>query len=426
VRWLIGSHVAWVTWLLSPPALAGDAPEDGAAEGIDDTLNAAEADDAESPKQRLQWNELDLKLFTVRIGGGLLLDWATFLQDAASHEQMPLEAGEELRDFRFVFNGKFLFWPRLSWTFGYMFDGPTQTWRVRQTGLLLDVPALDGELFIGRTKEGFSTAKIMVGYSGWSMERAAASDALLPILADGVKWTGRALDNELVYNVGWFIDKWSETESFNKNDKQFVGRVVWLPLAPTKSKTVLHLATEVRFAGADNGSLQYRSKPESFIAQSYAVDTGKFAATSATTIGFEAYYRPGPLMFGSEYYLNQVASEPTGNPFFHGGEVFASYLFTQELHPYNERGAFFEAVSPSHPVFAGGLGAWELVLRGSYVDLDSGTINGGKFWRITPTINWYLSNNVRIILAYGYSQLDRFGVTEPTQYVQSRLQLSLM
>jgi phosphate-selective porin OprO/OprP len=307
-----------------------------------------------------------------------------------------------------------------------MYDGPTETWHVRQTGIMVDVPELGGTLFVGRTKEGFSTNKLMVGYYGWTMERAAANEAFLPILADGIKWTGHLFDNALVYNAGWFVDTWSETESFNKNDKQFAGRVVWLPFAPTRSKTVLHLAAEVRFADANDGFLRYRSKPEAFPAQSYAVDTGKFPATSATTIGFEAYYRPGPLMFGSEYFLNKVASDQTGDPFFHGGEVFASYLITGEVHPYNEPGAFFEAVSPARPLSSGGLGAWEVVVRGSYVDLDSGTIAGGKFWRVTPMINWYLTDNVRLELVYGYSQLDRFGVVESTQYVQSRLQLTLM
>ena len=396
------------------------------AEGIDDTVNAAEAEGGEMPDKRLEWNELDLKLLTVRLGGGLLLDWATYEQDEASHAQMPVSAGELVRDFRILLKGRFLFFPRASYSIGYMYDGPTGTWRFRQTGVMVDIKELSGQLFLGRTKEGFSTNKLMVGYFGWTIERAAANEAFLPILADGVKWTGQGFANRLVYNLGWFGDTWSESEGFNKNDTQVVGRAVWLPFASSDPERVLHLATEVRFADSNNGFLRYRSKPESFPAQSYAVDTGKFAADNATTVGFELYYRPGPLMFGSEYFLNKVISGPARDPFFHGGEAFVSYLFTGEVHPYNERGAYFEGVEPSHPVFSGGLGAWEVVLRGSYVDLDSGTITGGKFWRITPVVNWYLSPNVRATAEYGYSRLNRFGVEEPTQYVQARLQLILM
>ena len=305
-----------------------------------------------------------------------------------------------------------------------MYDGNLDSWLVRESGVTVAVPELWGHIFVGRTKEGFSTIKLMVGYNGWTIERSAASDAFLPILADGVKWDGQLFANQLVYNLGWFHDTLSENEKFNQNDRQFAGRAVWLPFAKQKAQ-VLHLAAEVRYGASDDGFLRFKSKPESFPAQEFAVDTGMIPATSTTMVGFEAYYRPGPLMFGSEYYLTHVASAEAHDPFFHGGEVFVSYLFTGEVHPYNEKGAFFEAVMPDHPVFSGGLGAWEVVLRGSYVDLDSQQIEGGRFWRITPVVNWYLSPNVRLGAEYGVSRLFRFGLTGDTQYVQARLQLVL-
>ena len=55
---------------------------------------------------------------------------------------------------------------------------------------MIAVPELSGDIFIGRTKEGFSLNKIMVGYAGWTMERATINDAMIPILADGIKWLG--------------------------------------------------------------------------------------------------------------------------------------------------------------------------------------------------------------------------------------------
>jgi len=82
-------------------------------------------------------------------------------------------------------------------------------------------------------------------------------------------------------------------------------------------------------------------------------------------------------------------------------------------------------VSPNKTVFDGGPGAWEAVLHVSYIDLDSGMFHGGKFWRGTPMVNWYMSDNVRLEFVYGYGELDRFGVTGGTQFFQSRIQLSL-
>jgi phosphate-selective porin OprO/OprP len=52
-------------------------------------------------------------------------------------------------------------------------------------------------------------------------------------------------------------------------------------------------------------------------------------------------------------------------------------------------------------------------------------IRGGKFQRITPMLNWYASENVRLELVYGYGWLDRMGIQGQTQFFQTRLQLTL-
>jgi phosphate-selective porin OprO/OprP len=256
------------------------------------------------------------------------------------------------------------------------------------------------------------------------MERSAASDAFIPILGDGIKWTGTAGDH-FVYNAGWFFDKWSETESFNRNDRQFVMRVVWLPL-PKESAPLLHIAAEIRHARSDDGFLEFRSKPEAFPAQQNAVETGKFAADATDMLGLEAYFIDGPLFLGSEYYINRVSAPDAGNPVFNGGEVVGTYLITGETRPYNEKNAFFEAITPKHAVFDHGTGAIEAVVRYSQVDLNDAQIAGGRFWRITPQLNWYLSRDIRFELAYGYGRLNRFGLDGAIQFLQIRLQLTTM
>jgi phosphate-selective porin OprO/OprP len=142
--------------------------------------------------------------------------------------------------------------------------------------------------------------------------------------------------------------------------------------------------------------------------------------------GVEVYAQHPPLIFGMEYFINQVFSSSTGNPFFHGGEAFVSWLVTGETKPYNDAEGFWEGTIPAKPVFSGGPGAWELAFRASYVDLDSGTVNGGKFWRLTPVLSWYMSDNIRLIAEYGYSRTFDLGFWGSTQYFQTRLQLTFM
>jgi len=112
-------------------------------------------------------------------------------------------------------------------------------------------------------------------------------------------------------------------------------------------------------------------------------------------------------------------------PLFHGGDVAVAWLITGETRAYNAPGAFFEAVSPARTVFEGGPGAWEAVLRLSYVDYDAGSLLGGKFWRLTPIVNWHLSDYLVLESAYGYGVLDRFGLEGATQFFQFRIQTSL-
>ncbi|HEY5759628.1 MAG TPA: porin [Steroidobacter sp.] len=421
---------SWPSWLLvvaaSGCACAVAADEPAESEQTYQTLDAAEADDPGPRRKLVSWNEYEGPYFTARLGGGLLYDYVAYSQDDDSKEQMTLRPTGQLRDFRLLLKGRFPTLPRLSYTIGYMYDAAIESWRFRQTGLMVDVPEVGGNLFIGRTKEGFSTNKMMVGYHGWTNERAATSDAFLPILADGVKWTGAAAGGKFVYNLGWFKDTRSENESFNRNDNQFAARGVWLPLGGgQESPRLLHLALEYRYGESDDGTLRFRSKPESFPAQSYAIDSGIFTAHHSNMIGVETYYRDGPRIFGMEYIFNDVSAPESGDPMLHGGEIFAAWILTGETRPYSARGALFQAVSPARTVFEGGPGAWEVVLRYSYADLDDGAIRGGRFRRITPMVNWHLSDNVRLELAYGYGVLDRFGLQGATHFFQTRLQLSM-
>jgi phosphate-selective porin OprO and OprP len=139
--------------------------------------------------------------------------------------------------------------------------------------------------------------------------------------------------------------------------------------------------------------------------------------------GYEAYYRRSRWLFGSEYWWVNVSSDARGDPVFHGGDVAVTYLFNDATRVYNTVGGYFRAASPKRPVFDGGPGAWELVLRYSYIDLESRGVSGGRFWRFTPLVNWHMSDNVRLEFAYGYGHLNRFDLDGNTQFFQTRLQL---
>src|SRR3954469_8224989 len=86
------------------------------------SINSAE-NDLESQKSEKKWNEFDFDSFTLRIGGGFLVDTATYKQDDTSAQQMALSSDLKLRDMRLLFKGKFKYHPNISYTAGYMYDG---------------------------------------------------------------------------------------------------------------------------------------------------------------------------------------------------------------------------------------------------------------------------------------------------------------
>ena len=392
------------------------------ATGTDDTIEAGEAD-AEVPRRRLiNWNEYEGPFFTIRMGAGVLYDYASFSQDDESKEQLELNSAGKLRDGRILFKGRLKFRRPVTWSSGLMYDGATDSWLVRETGIMVAVPEIWGHVFVGRTKEGFSLNKVMVGYAGWTMERATISDATIPILADGVKWLGLSEKLRLLWNIGIYGDWLSEEQSFSSYDRQVVGRVAWLP--SFRERTRLHLGMSLRYGKPDDGELRLRSRPENFIAP-YFVETEKFPAGNTKMLGIEAYYRPGPLLVGTEYFFQTVKAPESGNPMFHGGDAVVTWLLTGETRAYNTRGGFFNQVSPARTVFEGGPGAWELAGRFSYIDLDDAAIRGGRFWRATPMVNWYLTDQLRLEIAYGYGVLDRFNLRGATHFFQTRLQVQI-
>ena len=390
---------------------------------LENTIEAEQA--SEAPRRKLvRWNEYQSPYFTLRFGAGVLLEVASFAQDENSKEQLEMHPDQRLRDFRFILAGKlFPRWKRsVTWSAGIMYDGPNHRWLMRQTGVMIAVPELWGHFFIGRSKEGFSLNKVMVGYDGWTMERATINDASIPILADGIKWLGYSPKHKFLWNVGYFNDLLSEGQSYSTYSSQVITRFALLPILSDKEDKVLHLGVNLRFGKPVNNSLRLRSRPEAFPAP-YFVDTGSFPSDSTRMAGYEAYYRAKRWLIGSEYWWIFVSSNTAHDPVFHGGDFVVTYLLNDATRVYNTAGGYFRAPSPKRTVFEGGPGAWELVLRYSYIDLDDKNVHGGTFGRITPMVNWHLSDHVRLEMAYGYGHLNRFDLKGNTHFFQSRIQL---
>lgn len=421
--------VAVLAVLSVPPSVSAQAqPTGGQAQAsqpqpIDDQIDAAESDNLK-PTRHFKWNEYDGRAFSINVGGGYLWDYVDFTQDDVSKEQIDTEDQWKLRDARVLLRGRLKFKRPTTWSSGIMYDKSANEWVFRQTGIMVSVPEIWGDIFVGRTKSGFSLNKVMVGYGGWSIERSQINDAAVPILADGVKWLGYVPKAHILWNLGVFGDALSKKQGFETLHHQVTGRFAWLPRLSADGGTLLHIGVSERYGKPQDNEVQLRARPGAW-GSPYFVDTGTFDATRTWATGLEIYYRPHSVTMGTELIFEHVAAPNSGDPYFHGGEAFVSWMLTGEVRSYNTRGGYFNQISPLRSVFGGGPGAWEIVGHGSWVDLDSGAITGGKYWRLTPMLNWYLSDNARLEFVYGYGSLNRFNMIGKTQFFQTRIQLQL-
>jgi phosphate-selective porin OprO and OprP len=413
-----------LTGLTFPALLKGQQRTEPIPDGTQgEVLDTTYKGSASALKDYSYWYKFDGPVSSLQFGGGFLYEYAGFVQDDVSKEQIDVESKFELRDMRLTMMGRIKSKREITWKFGLMYDGGQSSWWARETGVLVDLPEIRGRVFIGRTKEGFSLNKIMVGYAGWSMERQLGID-IIPILADGIKYMGYAPKSRILWNIGFFKDWISKDQSFSTYHMTSVVRLGWLPVYSSDGKTLIHIAVNGRYAEPEDKKIRVKSRPLANPAP-YFVDTEVFPADHSVHYGGEFYFQNKSFMIGSEYYVHKFTSPETGNPMFYGGEVMVSYILTGETRPYRTTTGVFGFVPVKKSVFDGGSGTWEVAFQFSNINLNDGTLHGGKFWRLTPMVNWYLSDFVRLEMEYGYGVLNRFDKEGATQFYQTRIQFML-
>lgn len=375
-------------------------------------------------------NEFIGSVSSCKIGMGYIHDFSAYVQSEVFEQQMDsagldLKSRTKLRDFRILGSGVLKTKRYIAWKFAYMWDGDNEQWLVRESGITIGVPELAGHLFIGRTKEGYSMVKVMNGHSPWTSERQMAAD-VIPILADGIKLFGYLEKPGIFWNIGAYNDFMSKGQGFSTFSSQYVARIGWLPVRRDLSNKVLHIAGNFQYGKPLDGKITLKSRPESNPAPQI-LNTGSFDADYSIHLGTEIYYRNKRFMAGSEINTHHFYSDKSGgNHHFYGGDIVLSYFFTKAIRPYNTVGNIFGFIPIKKPVTKGGWGESEAVVRFSLINLDDGSVQGGKFWRLTPMINWYLTKVIRMEFIYGYGMLDRFNLSGVVQIFEGRIQFTLM
>ncbi|WP_417550596.1 porin [Methylophaga sp.] len=160
------------------------------------------------------------------------------------------------------------------------------------------------------------------------------------------------------------------------------------PINNEKDK-LLHFGIASMYRNVEDvGVVEFSDEPEARVAGNNIVDTGEiFNSDSFTRYGAEWAMINGRLSAQSEYVLTTVRRNNAENLQFSGWHFQTGFFLTDDSLNY-QRGDF-GSPSPNYRVGDGGIGAWELTLRYSSLDLNDKMIDGGEIQNITYGVNWY-------------------------------------
>jgi phosphate-selective porin OprO/OprP len=205
------------------------------------------------------------------------------------------------------------------------------------------------------------------------------------------------------------------------NDMSYTGRLTCLPFYQDDAR-LMHLGAAFSQVYPKNDVVTFDQGPQSSLLVpstdnplSPVVPNIAISASQEQLYNLEWSWVLGPLSLQAEWSAANVDQIGGGPVFLHGFYFYASYFLTGEHRQYVPRdGTFgttrvlapFVHASGQHNVGCGP-GAWELTARIDYFDLSSpnippanGLAVGNRVTEATFGINWYLSDNARIMFNY--------------------------
>jgi phosphate-selective porin OprO/OprP len=289
------------------------------------------------------------------------------------------------------------------------------------------------------------------------MERSLGFDAFLNANGNfmpGIQMLNWTPDERMTWQVGLFKDN-KRLFGWNLGGGQYaaVGRVTWLPWYEYNGRYMIHLGLGAQANALEDGSVTFKSRPLIRNAP-----PGLLASTSMVTINNgdnqniinpEFFMNISSLSIQAEYqgcWVHNVTSVTTltgtrtvPRQTFFGQSYYvqAVYFLTGERRPYNRIPLHHSGASPTQVVPIRNFfwlpgygvpnpfstGAWQVGVRYDYLDLNSGSINGGRINEVTAGLIWHLNPNMRIYLNYdiGYRTIPGGTSSGTFQELGSRM-----
>jgi hypothetical protein len=215
----------------------------------------------------------------------------------------------------------------------------------------------------GASRKGLSLNRVISGYDGWTSERFHLLRRGHPAARRRHQVDGLRAREEPAVELGVYTNWLSRASPTRTTSaRSWAGSSICRWIGHTRVALACRGWDAHRQARERHAPL--KSKPEVFEATNF-VDTGKFPASLGTIGAWRSTIATARgCTAASTTSAGQLNAGP--RPFFQGGDAFVSWIVTGETRPYAAPLGTFKAISPARPVFKGGPGAFEAVLRASY------------------------------------------------------------
>jgi phosphate-selective porin OprO/OprP len=314
-----------------------------------------------------------------------------------------------------------------------------------------DLPLI-GNVRIGNQKQWISLEHLTS--SRWLnyLERSMAFDAFVENgnngFVPGIGIWRSLLDDNLFFGVGVYSPNFRDIFGWDVGDgeRQYSARIAGTPIYQEKGRYLLHLGLGYLHSTADDGIIRYRARTPvrngpAVLHNTVAQIQGQLS--SYNLLVPELMVNCGPFTFSAEYYGAWVQQDrgksftavglqssardlprgSRGQLFYQGGYAEVGYFLTGESRGY-DRSFKCQTRQPCYEntfIVDGeqgllvGRGAWQVLARYEYLDLDSEQVNGGILHGTTLGVNWFLNPNAKI--QFNYTLLHR----DATQYRDGRV-----
>jgi phosphate-selective porin OprO and OprP len=336
------------------------------------------------------------KAVDVDYGGSVLLDFDAF-DGVYSTEVDASEDGSELRSAQlFLKLGLAKDW---SSKLQLAYDDKNSRTEVKDAYILYkgwDV----ADIIVGQDKEPFSLDLMTSLKNSSAIERSLASNAFRLGRNLGVNFSAHSQDYSWsigVYDVGEYG---SDITQGGGGQLAVTGRFTLSPI--NSHGEVFHLGSSFSFRDLDGAEYEIESNAEVHSAAD-VLDTRNFRADSLDQFALESIWVKDRLALTAEaFYQDVTASISSDSAIYTGYYIEGSYFISNDSLRYNK--GRFSSVKPNSES-----GAWQLVLRHSYLDAED-NLDGMEITNSLLGVNYYYRKAIKLMLNFTRTDLAGYDV----------------